>query len=383
MTFSLNYANTAFITCLVIILIVIDYVRKFNTNEFQRALFVFILAAAFVATLADFFNRSIAGMEGKTITILLYALVVLFYIAQNVSYYLMIVFMGYFVKKNIKTAKLGIIVIAVFLALYCAFVIASLSSDFFFFISPQNRYEPGKFYSVRLVISYLPMLLILFNSIISYKYFTRSQVSMLFFFGILTGGGAALDIVIKNSSITWPCFAAAMLYIYFFIIQNDTRIDSLTSIGNRAAFDAFINNLSHHTTKQAYAIAMIDMNDFKSINDTYGHSAGDHALVEMAQIIKANIRSSDFTARYGGDEFVIAIKAHHDMKRLMERIENAIDARNEKTTLPYKLCISYGYDCYTTHSKQNIDEFLEHIDQMMYEHKTALKTARNAASQTN
>jgi hypothetical protein len=64
-----------------------------------------ILAAAFTAALADFFNRSIEGMGGKTVTILMYALVILFYTAQNTAYYLMIVFMNYFSKKNTAAAK--------------------------------------------------------------------------------------------------------------------------------------------------------------------------------------------------------------------------------------------------------------------------------------
>jgi diguanylate cyclase (GGDEF)-like protein len=265
------------------------------------------------------------------------------------------------------------------LTLYFVLVSATLSSRVFFYISPYNRYEPGKFYSARLAVSYLPMLLIFINAIISHKYYMKAQVYMLFFFGVLTGGGAALDIVIKNTSITWPCFAAAMLSIYFFIIQNDTRVDSLTSIGNRAAFNDFIHSLSHQASKQSYSIAMIDMNDFKLINDTYGHSAGDKALIEMAQIIKASIRSSDFAARYGGDEFVIAIRAHHDMKRLMERIECAVAARNGTTESPYKLCMSYGFDCFTTHSNQNLAEFLEHVDRLMYEHKAAVKAVCNNA----
>ena len=76
--FSTQYINTSLITCLVIILICIDYIKKFNTNEFQKRLFMVILAAAFTATLADFFNRSIAGMGGRTVTILMYALIIYF-----------------------------------------------------------------------------------------------------------------------------------------------------------------------------------------------------------------------------------------------------------------------------------------------------------------
>jgi diguanylate cyclase (GGDEF)-like protein len=358
-------------------LIVIDYVRKFNTDEFQRGLFLTILFSAFLAVLSDFVSRCAEGTPGKTVSYAIYALVALFYISQNLAYYLMVVFLNYFVRKNGQAAKKALVITVVFLSVYSVFTILSLPRGFFFYVSDANRFTPGRFYALRLVISYLPILLIAANSIISRKYFSGTQIYMLIFFGILNGGGAALDIVMQNSSLTWPCFAAAALYIYFFIVQCDARADALTGIGNRAAFNDFIANLSRQTIKHSYSIAMIDMNDFKSINDTYGHSAGDKALVEMAQIIKNCIRNTDFAARYGGDEFIIAIKAHHNMARLMERIEESIASRNEKSSLPYKLSISYGYDCYTARSPQSIDDFLKHIDQLMYEHKARLKAARS------
>jgi diguanylate cyclase (GGDEF)-like protein len=244
----------------------------------------------------------------------------------------------------------------------------------FFHISEDNQYVTGPYYVIRLFISYLPILIILVNAVISYKYFTGNQVYMLILFGTLNGGGAALDIVFRNSFITWTCFAASVLYIYFFIVQNDTKIDSLTSIGNRNAFNEFIDNLSHHSSKQSYAITMIDMNHFKEINDTFGHSTGDKALVEMAQIIKTNIRHADFAARYGGDEFIIAIKAQHDMERLMGRIQQAINHLNSTARNPYKIEISYGYDYFTAHSGQNIEEFLARIDSLMYAHKAKQKS---------
>jgi diguanylate cyclase (GGDEF)-like protein len=371
MTFPVYYLSTALNSCVVFILLFINYLSKYNTDNFQRKLFLFITSAAFVATLADFSNRAIAGMEGMAITRSLYALVVLFYAAQNTTYYVLIVFIDYFAHNSIERAKKGLRVIGVFLAVYVVFAVATLPKHLFFSISPDNRYVPGQLYIVRLVISYLPMVIITVNSLLSLKRFTRAQVYMIILIGIINGGGGAADVLLGTGSLTWPCFAAAMLFIYFFIVQNDTKIDALTEIGNRGAFTEFMSALARQSTKQAYSIAMIDMDHFKYINDAYGHAVGDRALREMAQIIKDCIRHSDFAARFGGDEFVIAIKAQYDMGRLMERIEETIDVQNENAMRPYLIEISYGYDTFVTHSGSKIDEFLAHIDQLMYEHKAA------------
>jgi diguanylate cyclase (GGDEF)-like protein len=114
---------------------------------------------------------------------------------------------------------------------------------------------------------------------------------------------------------------------------------------------------------------MIDLDRFKHINDTLGHMEGDNALRDMAAIIKGCIRHSDFAARYGGDEFVIAAPAEYDIKKLMARIQLAIDVQNEKHSRPYQIEMSYGYDVYVTGQNRSIKDFMTHIDQLMYQHK--------------
>jgi diguanylate cyclase (GGDEF)-like protein len=111
------------------------------------------------------------------------------------------------------------------------------------------------------------------------------------------------------------------------------------------------------------------MDHFKEINDTLGHLEGDNALRDMAAIIKASIRSNDFAARYGGDEFILAARADFDINRILERIKASIDNQNSKGGRPYKIEISYGVDVFTTHGDQSIGEFMAHVDSLMYKNK--------------
>jgi diguanylate cyclase (GGDEF)-like protein len=111
------------------------------------------------------------------------------------------------------------------------------------------------------------------------------------------------------------------------------------------------------------------MDHFKKINDTLGHAEGDNALRDMAAIIKGCIRHSDFAARYGGDEFVLVAKAEYDIEKLISRIEKTMEIQNEKHIRPYTLEMSYGYDVYTAGQSRSINEFLNHVDGLMYQHK--------------
>jgi len=92
-------------------------------------------------------------------------------------------------------------------------------------------------------------------------------------------------------------------------VRNESERDGLTGVLNRRAFDRHINDLvARNTMKpQDVALLMVDIDDFKRINDTYGHPAGDGVLVAMANKIRQAVRSDDLIARYGGEEFAIIL----------------------------------------------------------------------------
>ena len=92
-------------------------------------------------------------------------------------------------------------------------------------------------------------------------------------------------------------------------VRNESERDGLTGVLNRRAFDRHINDLvARNTIKpQDVALLMVDIDDFKRINDTYGHPAGDSVLVAMANKIRQAVRSDDLIARYGGEEFAIIL----------------------------------------------------------------------------
>jgi diguanylate cyclase (GGDEF)-like protein len=363
------YINPALGSGLTIVLIFLDYINKYNTDPFQRKIFLSILAAAFMAVAADFSSHLLAGQEGAAVTVTLYAVITAFFLFQNLAYYLSFMFIDYFAHKNPLRSRRILKYTLIFLGLYTITTLINLPFHYYFRISADNHYTPARLYALRLAVSYLPILLSIADILSSINIFRKAEVYSLVFFAILTGSGAALDIFIRTGSLTWPCFAVALLYIYFFIIRSDAKIDSLTGIGNRYSFNEFTNKLSRLSVKQSWAIVMIDMDHFKEINDKYGHLEGDNALRDMAEIIKDTIRHSDFTARYGGDEFVLAVKMDYDIEKLLARLQETITRWNERRTRPYRIEMSYGYDIYTTGGTRSMDEFLKHIDTLMYKHK--------------
>lgn len=136
--------------------------------------------------------------------------------------------------------------------------------------------------------------------------------------------------------------------------------DVLTGIYNRRFFEEKIKNMEDEA-----GIAVIDLDDFKLHNDTYGHSAGDAALITTANIIKKYIRKTDILIRYGGDEFLLilpSIKKHifeDKLKLIREKIHDTVVPKYEKM----QLSVSIGGAIFR---EGNIEDVIASADRQMY-----------------
>ena len=164
----------------------------------------------------------------------------------------------------------------------------------------------------------------------------------------------------------WPIMAALLLYAYLFIVIKENKIDTLTGLDNRYSFYEFTGRLSRSRSGESWTIAILDIDNFKSINEIYGNLEGDSALRNLARIIKDCVRKTDFAARYGGDEFVIITKVKADIDNLVANIKEELGKHNKNSTTPYDIEISCEFDTYTADGSIPINKFLKNIDELMY-----------------
>jgi len=166
--------------------------------------------------------------------------------------------------------------------------------------------------------------------------------------------------------IIWPVIAASLLFIYLFVILKENKTDYLTGLDNRYSFFEFVHKFTRNKNGKSLIIAMIDILNFRSINETYGNLEGDNALRNLAQIIKSCGRKSDFAARYGGDEFVLAVRTETGIDDLLDKINENLNLYNKKNGKPYEIKIIYGFDAYFSDDTRRIDDFLNHINNLMH-----------------
>jgi len=360
---------------LIIVLILGTYLRMYSIDHFQRTLFCSQLAFLLAAIISDLAYLLIIEISGGLAYSLRYLFTALHYLLQMLSCYYIMIFIDYMAfKRKYRSGKIIWITYTI-LIIYAFILLFSYILEIYYHIDLANNifYKNGHFY-LRFLVGYGPMVFA-FGEIFLYRStFKKSQVAM--FITVLTFFiiGSTFDFLFRETRLVWPLETAALLYTYFFIVQSFMFIDPLTETGNRLSFNEFVDRLSRFPSGESWAIVMIDMDHFKRINDTLGHQEGDNALGYIAEIIKSCLSKDDFAIRYGGDEFVLATKVEKDtaesvITKMMNDIQIVINIFNEREICPFKLEISYGYDVYTADGKQSMEEFLSHIDDLMYKNK--------------
>lgn len=155
-------------------------------------------------------------------------------------------------------------------------------------------------------------------------------------------------------------------------IDRLATMDSLTGLPNRSELLRIMGKeiLRAEALKLPLAFLFLDLDHFKDVNDTLGHSTGDQLLVEMARRLKAQLRTGDMVARIGGDEFVILIHncRGDEASRIAERLLEYLAAPFNVEGLTLAMSVSIGIALYPDHGA-DAETLLKHADTAMYEAK--------------
>jgi diguanylate cyclase (GGDEF)-like protein len=151
-------------------------------------------------------------------------------------------------------------------------------------------------------------------------------------------------------------------------------IDELTGLSNRRGFMTSARYVINLCDRQEISCSLIfiDLNNFKYINDQFGHAEGDRALVTFSNLLKINFRNSDVLARLGGDEFVVLLTdtTKSDAETAMRKLQKSIDEYYYKTNHGYSISCSYGIAGPDFNQHITIEKLLKDADLLMYEHKS-------------
>ena len=378
----LYYVQTNSI-CMLVLLIVAMALNRTNVLPARRRAFNRLVIICFVICISDIVAWYLNGkfFAGSR------ALQHLF----NMTYYAAITWVGYawlkYVDLRIKRLEDNISkrwVDTVPLGIMLLVIATNPLTHMLFSIDETNTYTRESGIFVHWIISWgylfysTALVIIKINQAKSRT--EKSQLMPMVWFVVPPAAAAVLQMFFYGLTSTQCGVTLSILIIAFNYLADDISRDALTGLNNRKALENHLIELLQRGNSDL-TILMCDIDRFKTINDTLGHTAGDLVLKRMSDGLKkvcGNFPGDAFLCRYGGDEFIVCCRnmGEGDADRLTASIEQAIADVNADYSDNLSFGISVGHVSGQYESYKDVEGLIALADAAMYEIKTKKKAAR-------
>ena len=368
---TLDLSVTSFIVLLIIYLNSYSRIDKIFV-QYKRYMSLVIVNMALIVI--DILGWVFNGLPGNLNFIFNLVFNLLLYIIVPLAPSLWVLYVYYLVFRNEQKIQPLKRILVILFAANAVLSFISLSNGWFFSVDANNIYHRGPLIFVHIGYCGLLLLFSLIMVLAKHKQFQRRQLYSILLFYVPQVLGSIFQTLVYGVSYNWVGMTISLLIIYFNFQSHEINTDYLTGANNRMHLQEYISaKIKNSSESSTFGAIMIDIDNFKMINDQFGHTVGDEALKDAVQIFKDSVRKNDFIARFGGDEFLIIINMN--VKAVLENTVKRIIGNTEKFNLQspkqYDLHFSMGYDIYCAKSKMKSEEFLAYIDRLMYADKNS------------
>lgn len=373
------------VTGIVLLLLFLNNMNRSSQNKMPvdqlifNACMIMNIAIFFLDTgmwLSDGSQHAIARVVNCVVT-------PLYYVSNPLICLLWLMYTDYKINESTNGLSRRIRLYIIPCVISAVLSIISSFTGWLFIIDADNNYSRGPFFWVMAFTALFYLVLSLglsLRDVIVNGWEENKTVNVhlvLFPVGIIAA--SIIQIMFFGISIIWVCTMVALTSIYINIQNGEISTDHLTGLYNRRRLDEHFQRKVKMLKKYRLLFAiMIDLDDFKKINDEHGHAVGDNALVAMAELLRKVCKGSDdFIVRMGGDEFVVLGERNQtgEIIKVMDDISSAVTEYNDLHTNDYLLKLSMGYSVY--HQEDTKNSFFANADQAMYRSKQERKLARS------
>lgn len=357
------------------IVLFIIFIHSYSRRErlfAQYKLFNTLVILTMALIVIDILGWAFNGLPGSLNYFLNVAFNLILYITGPMVPCVWLLYTHYVVineEIRIKNIKIGLLVA---LAVNACIASLSLFTGWYFYVDSSNIYHRGPWFLAYMAFCEFLLLYSLIFVIRKRNQFQKRQFYSVMLFFVAPLIGSIIQALNYGVSYVSTGIMLSLLIIYFNLQSRNLNTDYLTGVNNRLRFQIYIKEkIRNSSEKRPFGAILMDIDNFKNINDTFGHGTGDAALRDAVQILKNSLRRDDFIARFGGDEFLVVldIPTLKTLEETVARIRKGVETFNAQGERPYRLDFSLGYDIYRVPSKMSSDEYIDHLDRLMYEDK--------------
>jgi diguanylate cyclase (GGDEF)-like protein len=368
----INKIDISVFSLFILLFIYANARKQIQRSFLQNQLFLGLVVMLFIATAAEGLSNIFDGLPDPAFIPWNWAANTLLFMTAPIPVLLWVLYSDLQVNHDEKRTRKFAAGLSLLLAVNTIITLASLQTGWYFTIGSNNVYHRGPFFQIHQGPYFLLLLYAIVYIFINRKKLNRRHFYTLLFFAVPSIVGACLQTIFYGVALTACAMTLSILLIYFNIQDKNLNTDYLTGTYNRRLLDNIVRErISACAKGRTFSGILIDLDNFKQINDTHGHDVGDEALLQTVAILKNCLRANDIIARYGGDEFLILLDIVDAsvLTDTIQRIKAHFVDFNQSMTHPYTLSFSYGYDVYEFDQQMDSAEFIKHLDTLMYRYK--------------
>lgn len=357
---------------IILLVIYVTNLRKNATKLTANCLYHLVIWATIVVLASDVLTLLVNGKTGSLFYFLHVFGIIIYYFSHILIVFLWMLYVSYHIEGSSKRFKRIFLIFTPVLIITLVVLIFNINRNIVFEIDANNIYSRGKYLLAIPLFNYITLAYIFIFVFLNKSKLNYQDYHALLFYPLPPAVAGVLQLLFPGVTLIWPFTTLSLLIVYMYIQSRISTTDYLTGLYNRREFDLYIKrkivNIKH--SNQLGGI-LIDINNFKNINDEFLHQTGDMVLIEFANLLRKSVDKKDFIARIGGDEFIILFETADNSKldRVIDRIKNEILKFNEKSKHQFNLDISYGA-CYLDKNKhKSTKEYFSELDKKMYKMK--------------
>ncbi|MDC7222871.1 MAG: GGDEF domain-containing protein [Spirochaetales bacterium] len=356
----------------ILLMIFVILRHKKGTGAYQQKLFMAICLSTMAMMVLDVTFRFANGGGSRGF---IYLVSWLYFLVEPIPMILWLCYLDFFLFKSMERLRKRLFYSPFFFVILFLMVLNFFTNGVFY-IDGNHFYQRGPLIPVIVYFNLFVLVVTIVVALKRKKNVGRRVFVSLVMFGLIPLAGNLLQFLFVGTILIWPSVSVAVVFVYLFLESQRERKDYLTGLLNRQQIDDIIQErLSLLGRKGGFTLVMIDLDDFKSINDNFGHKEGDRALVQASEFIYSSVRSVDRVARFGGDEFIVLLEEvdREEVEKVIERISLKMSDRNGNEPLPYKLAVSCGYKIVPPDNKISYYDLIHEADREMYRIKKSKK----------
>ncbi len=366
------------VMCIMLLVWIVSRLLREKDERMSQKYFKTLVYALIATCVTDICCTAINGREGHARFVLNQVFTIAFLGVMSFTSYMWLVYSTTFTRtKKLITNDNKLAYRLPWLGLFGLILSSPWSGIIFMTDSKTNINGPGFLDVLVYLIPYFYIIAAAVQLLIAFVYDPETKTVLspetIVIFIVLPIIALVGNLILNTSATTVPALTLVLAAICFDLQVGQISTDGLTGLNNKRQYLQYIQScLNEPKSALRVYLFMIDIDYFKYINDEFGHSEGDKALIEVAELLKSVCSGSRgmFLARYGGDEFVFVIKSRFadEVAELKNDILKAISERNTRTTTKYKISLSIGYSVFENEG-DTLEALTSRADDMLYAEK--------------